>query len=64
MANDILDTTGSATGQEKLGNVTVKATGGGGTENRKINTAGQHIVDITNIAGKYDARFDDPTYYG
>jgi hypothetical protein len=46
---------------------TVVNTGGRGDINRVVDTIAEGVLNtpiITDIDDKYDARFDDPTYYG
>jgi hypothetical protein len=62
MANDILNTSNGATGNQNLGKITVKQEGRGTNSTKQYNAA-LHTIDISTIAAKYDARFDDPRYY-
>lgn len=63
MAQDILNTSGTNTGNQKIGNVIV-GTGGRGTNSYAKNDDSEQRKPVADIDDKYDTRFDDPTYYG
>lgn len=62
MANDIVNNQGATTGNQVRGQITVK-TAGRGLNGYKKNTEQQLLSPVSDIAAKYDARFDDPRYY-
>lgn len=70
MASDISNNQGAGEGQEKRHKVTVY-TGGSVKTAQTANSVfksydGDNYTesDIADVSGKYDTRFDDPTYYG
>lgn len=66
MANDINNNAAGTTGVSRIGTITV-ATGGSKLNSYQTLDPGQPDVldtNIADVAAKFDARFDDPRYYG
>jgi hypothetical protein len=62
MAQDILNTAGTNTGNQRTGNVVV-GTGGRGTYSYQKNDDSEQLKAVNTLDVKYDNRFDDPRYY-
>ena len=61
MANEsVASATGTYTGYEKVGGVVVAT---GGVPPKRSTTHYSETISIPSITGKYQDRFDDPTYY-
>ena len=65
MANDITNIDGGATGQQVLGRITVGTSGRGNRARTSQQLALTHTdsINLSDIASKYDGKFDDPRYY-
>lgn len=64
MAQDVVNATNSdATGNQRIGNIIVNS-GGRGVNGYKKNDDDEQLTPVTGLDTQYDARFDDPTYYG
>ncbi len=62
MAQDILNTSGTNTGNQRIGNVVV-GTGGRGSYSYQKNDDREKAALVADVDDKYDTRFDDPRYY-
>lgn len=64
MASDIKNTSDGIDEQQKLGRVTVATGGSKLNAHQQLAPQREQNTDIADVHDKYDARFDDPTYYG
>lgn len=65
MANDILNTSNSNTGNQVLGRIIINTGGRGANLKQTLSTSNNDsdTIAIGDIDDKYDTRFDDPRYY-
>ena len=65
MASDIVNTAGTTTGNQKMGDAVVNLPGRNGQEDEahQFQADRQITVPVVDIHDKYDDRYDDPRYY-
>ena len=65
MANDILNTDGTTTGNQNMGDVIVNLPGRNGVEDQahKIDDARRITLAVSDVADKYDGDFSQVRYY-